>query len=338
MSEFDNHLGRALNGDAQPDPGKIDEMREKAANVFKQRLWMAGYLYTIFMVFCMVVIVFASLQFGRAMDVKEMILFAVLLLAMFEGTVLMKLWYWGLHSHINTMREIKRLQFRVEDLAMNRASESPCDALSDLGDFEKSLPLGRFGKPYAAVTTLLLLVASCVIFAPVIRSGALSSGFAGRQADEWHVVSPELIEAHSELTVTSWPGDPDTMKIALPYKSGELQSVTCAGEDVAFQKLGREKYELDLPSNWLALQDKTFKAIWKLPIDSLDRDSSMYRADLKTLIPSHGYSLKFVLEDECGFQFSRDPSAGEMQPFSGSGKYPFLTNYGSCGTMLVKKR
>ena len=31
MSKFDENLGKALNGDTRPDPGKVDEMREKAA-------------------------------------------------------------------------------------------------------------------------------------------------------------------------------------------------------------------------------------------------------------------------------------------------------------------
>ena len=192
------------------------------------------------------------------------------------------------------------------------------------------------------VVLALLLVGTamgCVISGPFIMSKGLPSDFAGRQADEWHVVSPELIEAHSELTVTDWPDDPATLRIALPYRSGELRRVTCAGQSIDFHELRRGRYELDLPADWPAQEGKTLKALWNLPIDSLDRKGSMYRADLKSLIPSHGYSLKLALGSDCGFGFSRVPSAREKHLYSAIGRFHrSVSHYGSCGTMLVRKQ
>lgn len=342
MSDFDNNLKKALNGEVQPDPGRLDGARQQAATAFKKRLRLAGYLSAIFMVFCVAVFLAGIYQFERAMDVKEMIIIAVLLIILAEGMVLMKLWYWGFRQHIDTMREIKRLQFRVEDLAMGATAESSREPLSDLGDLEQSLPLGRGGKPYAVFVTVLLLVLGYVIvFQPVIKSRGLSSGFVGSQVEEWHVVSPELIETHSELTVTNWPGDPVVMKIQLPYPESELKSVTCAGEDLTFHHLHGGRYELELPPDWKDLEEKVFEVICAVPIDSPDtrfvKGRKAYGANLKTLIPSHRYSLTVFLEENCGFEFVHDPDEQEMRPFSGTHGYPFTMDYGECATVFAAK-
>ncbi len=341
MSDFDNNLKKALNGEVRPDPGKIDEMREQTAKTFKQRLWLAGYMYVIFEIFCVAVLVFAFYQYLRVVDVKEMLLMALLILIMFECTVLMKLWFWGFRQHVGTIREIKRLQFRVEDLAMNRQSDSSIESLGDLGSVDSSLPFGRWGKPYAAFLTVLLLACAYILFKPVFDSRGFSSDFVGRQIDEWHIVDPETVEAHSKLTVTSWPGDPAVLTIQLPYEKGKLKSVTCADEEVVFHGFGAGRYELDLPGGWLELKEKTFEVVWELPLDLLATHSlgrrSTYRTDLKTLIPSHRYSLKVVLEEGCGFSIEGHTDATEAPLFSQSRSYPFTINYGSCGMPLERR-
>ena len=147
MSDFDNNLKKALNGEVQPDPGRLDGARQQAATAFKKRLRLAGYLSAIFMVFCVAVFLAGIYQFERAMDVKEMIIIAVLLIILAEGMVLMKLWYWGFRQHIDTMREIKRLQFRVEDLAMGATAESSREPLSDLETWSSLCPWAAGESP-----------------------------------------------------------------------------------------------------------------------------------------------------------------------------------------------
>ena len=49
-------------------------------------------------------------------DLKICLLLAVGILMAVEGTVVIKLWYWTMHSKIATLREIKLLQLAVADL------------------------------------------------------------------------------------------------------------------------------------------------------------------------------------------------------------------------------
>ncbi len=162
--------------------------------------------------------------------------------------------------------------------------------------------------------------------------------FQGRQIDKWHITASGEIFAHCALTVDNFPAGEVKMPVGLPYPAGKFQSAKIAGIVLQYDDLGKGKYELTLPSNWAALDNKTIDIVWTMPLDSLKRDAKSYRVELTGLIPLTAYTLYYVLDDGCGYEFYEYfTSLREARPFWGTAPKP-TKYFGSCGLYIRKSK
>ena len=128
MDPFELKLKNALTRHEPIPPAELAALNDNIIKAFarKQKAFfrlMAVYL----VVLCLMIFALLAL-FMATTDIKTCLLYAVGMLVMFEGTVLMKLWFWVMHGKIATLREIKLLQLAVAELKQQPAPETAAAA------------------------------------------------------------------------------------------------------------------------------------------------------------------------------------------------------------------
>jgi len=78
---------------------------------------------TVYLVALVLVIIALIALYTCTSSIKDCLLYGIGILIMFESTVLMKLWYWVMHSKIATVREIKLVQLSIAELKARLSPE-----------------------------------------------------------------------------------------------------------------------------------------------------------------------------------------------------------------------
>jgi hypothetical protein len=126
MSERENELKQALAENSSFSTEKAKQITADAVSQFHAGLKKTERLMWIYLVACVAVILFAFMAFQSASSVKMMIGFGILMLAAYETTILMKLWYWTVNTKLALLKAIKQLQLQTATV----------HALSDTGPME----------------------------------------------------------------------------------------------------------------------------------------------------------------------------------------------------------
>jgi len=161
--------------------------------------------------------------------------------------------------------------------------------------------------------------------------------FVGTEKDVWHITASGNIVAHSDITLTKMPQNPSVMYVSLPYSSAVLESVILDDKEVPFSMVAKVRYELELPVENLLEGLATIECIWSMPLEALVKVDYGYRIRLQALIPVEGFVLTIVLEPDCGFEYTKDPSQTQIIPFQGDEFSSIVMEFGSCG-LLIQKR
>ena len=162
----------------------------------------------------------------------------------------------------------------------------------------------------------------------------IASEFTGHQKDEWHITAPDKIVVHSHITLTRWPEEAAFMEITLPYASGVAESVTFGDTELQYDDITEGKYKLQLPQEWISFPGKKIEVVWTLPLETLEKVDWGYRTVLRSLIPVHSYSLTAILEADCSFEYTKEPSKREFVPFTWNSPHKPKQNFGSCGLTI----
>ena len=163
----------------------------------------------------------------------------------------------------------------------------------------------------------------------------IASEFIGHQADEWHIISPEKIAVHSHITLARWPEEEASMEITLPYAGGVVESVTFGETELKYYDMKQGKYQLELPQDWISSPEKKLEVVWALPLETLEKVEWGYQIVLRSLIPVHSYSLTAILEADCGFEYTEDPSKRRFEPFTWN-SHKAKRQFGSGGLTIQK--
>lgn len=163
----------------------------------------------------------------------------------------------------------------------------------------------------------------------------IASEFIGHQKDEWHVTASDKIVVHSHITLTRWPEETASMEITLPYTSGVVESATFGDTELQSYDTTEGSYKLQLPQDWISLAEKKIKVVWTLPLETLEKADWGYKTVLRSLIRVHSYSLTTVLEADCGYEHTKDPSKRKFVPFKWN-SHKAKQNFGSCGLTIQK--
>jgi hypothetical protein len=116
MSEHDETLRKTLEDVAQFRCEREDNLREVAANDYSGHLRRAERVYWFYAVACVAVAVAAINFFVRSFDLKTLIGCAVVMLVIYETTVLMKLWFATARMKMDVLKEMKLLRLEVARL------------------------------------------------------------------------------------------------------------------------------------------------------------------------------------------------------------------------------
>ena len=117
MDDFDRKLSDALRSESHYDGTSGKEMSTMAGgffdrNVATAKAWTWGFLA--FETLCMIVLAWALLF---VQDVKWVVILATLWMASYATTILMKLWFWIVHTRIKLQEDMRALQLQIAELA-----------------------------------------------------------------------------------------------------------------------------------------------------------------------------------------------------------------------------
>ena len=202
-------------------------------------------------------------------------------------------------------------------------------------------PEGGWGR-LVGFCVLIILLSLPLVGTGVLLARGFETPCAGSyQADEWHVTAGGEVVAHSRINLTRWPKDWPAMPITLPYENAKVISATFRGEPVKARELEKGKYELDLAEKFAVPFDMTVEVVWTIPLSELESAPPQwfgpYRARLSSLIPTNAFSLKVLLEPNCGFEFVGGGDNRWTYPFTamrGDGIY--TQKWGSC-SMCIRR-
>ena len=169
--------------------------------------------------------------------------------------------------------------------------------------------------------------------AKIIRSSEQwqKQEFVGSEKDIWHITASEDIIAYSNITLTKMPPDISVMYIKLPYTCGVLESAKLNNEEILFSHVIKGRYELELPFENLREGQASIECIWSMPLEALAKVDYGYRINLQGLIPVTGFKLTAVLEKDCGFKYTKDPTIRSLDLFRAGNMASAKMVMGSCG-------
>lgn len=116
MDDFNGDVRDALANVPAPPDGQAERLAGEQVEGLARRLRWAGWLARGLVIACVLFGLYCFVEFRRAEDVRGMLGWAVLILIMYESTVLMKLWYWVVHTRISVQKDLKELQLQLAAL------------------------------------------------------------------------------------------------------------------------------------------------------------------------------------------------------------------------------
>lgn len=117
MDDFDRKLSDALKSETHFDGATGKEMSSMAGGIFDRNIatakaWTWGFLA--FETLCMIVLAAAAFV---VQDVKWVVIIAALWVASYATTILMKLWFWIVHTRIKLQDDMRALQLQIAELS-----------------------------------------------------------------------------------------------------------------------------------------------------------------------------------------------------------------------------
>ncbi len=197
MSEHDESLQKALEENARLRSEREETLRQSASAEYSGHLRSAERIYWLYALVCVAVGVSAlnSFFFSPSFDTKTMIGCAVVILVIYETTVLMKLWLAVAAMKMGVLKDVKLLRLEVARLAEAVGVERPTEPAV------KYQPL-RGASPWER----RLWIAVCVVVALVTSSWSARefAGGSGNAVDET-VVTLEADGSASSVTEMEHP-------------------------------------------------------------------------------------------------------------------------------------
>ena len=116
MDDFDRKLSDALKIESRYDGATGKDMSSMAGGIFDRNIatakaWTWGFLA--FETLCMIVIALAAFV---VQDIKWVVILATAFIVSYATTILMKLWFWIVHTRIKLQDDMRALQLQIAEL------------------------------------------------------------------------------------------------------------------------------------------------------------------------------------------------------------------------------
>jgi hypothetical protein len=125
MSEHDDTLRKTLEEVARLRSEREESLRDLATNEYSGQLRYAERIYWLYALVCIAAGVAAINFFVRSYDMKTLIGCAVIMLVVYETTVLMKLWFHMARMKMHVLKETKLLRLELAKLESALGVEQP---------------------------------------------------------------------------------------------------------------------------------------------------------------------------------------------------------------------
>lgn len=115
MDPLEAELKQALKAGNPARAADAGTLTRRITKEYRRKQKAAGRLLLGYLLLMVVALIVLFREFFRAEDLKLSLVLAICILIVFEGTVLMKLWFWVLHGKIAMVRELKLLQLMIAE-------------------------------------------------------------------------------------------------------------------------------------------------------------------------------------------------------------------------------
>ncbi len=348
MNDMRDELLDRVVKDEPPETPPNERMRKAMTRWFDGRrnvvlAWTYGYLFLV-----IALIIGGLNSLAHAHTTKAMLFAFVPILVGLEVNVLMKLWAAIMGNRIGILQDLKQWQLRMQSEMGGEGTNGTSLTEQDLNAMlpDDFLPKGGAlferirPQTFRRIGTLVLVLGASLGFLFVeVGSGlwfASSPGMA--QVDEWHITESDDIAVKSTISWTHRLGDP-FKNIALPYASGEIDSISMLGQPLPFSKIDWRRYEIECPPHLEGEEERVIEIAWTFPVDALTPEEKGFRARLSSLLPTSRYRLDVILDPNSGFELIGTPGKDRYTPYdsdpaSSSKKRHIRSNYGATKLMI----
>lgn len=130
MSEHDDTLKKALAANGDFNPSKANALKQASGAEFSKRMRWVERIVWIYLAVCVVIALPTLDAFFKNYDPKALITCLLVLLVVYETTVLLKLWFVIANTKLSVLKEIKQLRLEVSQLAAAAGVSQSADVLS----------------------------------------------------------------------------------------------------------------------------------------------------------------------------------------------------------------
>jgi hypothetical protein len=117
MDKLEQRLRTALGGADKFDAAKAETLRKEVVQMYDKKLKMVKLATQISLLVLAAMIVYALRRLSHSEKTVDMFAYAIVIVILSQGTVLMKLWYWVLNTKCGVLKELKQLQLQIAEMA-----------------------------------------------------------------------------------------------------------------------------------------------------------------------------------------------------------------------------
>ena len=143
MRDIDNEIAGALPENGGFEPGKGDALRTGAVSHYRKAHRKTERSMMAYLLICVVFMGVGAVLFLNAYSTRQIVGAAILILIFFESTILIKLWYWIVHTMLRAREDVRLLRIDLAGLPGAEAalvgSEATGQARHGLSTLERAL-------------------------------------------------------------------------------------------------------------------------------------------------------------------------------------------------------
>lgn len=295
MSEHDETLQKALEENARLRAEREESLRASASAAYSGHLRTAERIYWIYALVCVVLGVGAinAFFFAPGFDTKTMIGCAVVILVIYETTVLMKLWFAVASMKMGVLKEVKLLRLEVARLAEAAGVEHPAEPSVH---YEPLRGASKWERK--------LWIAACLVAGILTSSWSVPElgGAGGRVADETTVT----LEADGSATSATEIEHPYYSRLLVakefPFfapKGCKIRFLDPRGDEMPIKVTptsGHTRHDVTLTDSVFANGTMRYTRISEWPQAATRQDGIWtYRSDVMYSKPENRFSVTILL-------------------------------------------
>ena len=297
MSEHDETLRKALEDNARLRSEREESLREGASAEYSGHLRTAERIYWLYALACVALGVSAinSFFFSPGFDTKTMIGCAVVILVIYETTVLMKLWFAMAGMKMSVLKDVKLLRLEVARLAEAVGVERPAEPTVKYEPLRGASPWER--KMWIAVCMVVAIATSSWSAQEFARGG-------GNAVDETTVT----LDADGSATSVTEMEHPYYSRLLVakdfPFyapKDCKIRFVDPRGDDMPVkvtETSGHTRHDVTLTDSVFANGTMRYTRILERPKAATSEDGVwIYKNDVMYSKPENRFSVTVCLPE-----------------------------------------